>query len=750
MHTALMSRKIKIKKSLSGFTLIEVLVVILIMGFLIVSVLALFSYSIRLVKENKLRTQALSLAEQKLEIVKNLPYSSIGTASGIPPGTIPQIETLVFNGATYTINTQIVYIDDSADGILGVDPSELSGTDYKKVKVAVSWQGSFGTSSVTALSNVAPRRNQNEENTGTLSVLVFNAGGLPVPQASVQINAQIGTTTVNISAQTNDQGRLIYPGAPAGLNAYSISTTKAGYSTDKTCAIDAAGAACTASEGNPVPTKPYASIIAGELTEISFGIDLFSTLQIKTLRQSVPTPWIVSTDASGFDQDNPSMSVCPDGSYIFTWRDFRQNNNPRIYAQKYDVSLHSLWNPDFAITTSNNQNNPDVEVDSNCNIYAVWNDDRNGNQDIYFEKYDGTPTSLWLGSKKVDTLANSADQTFPQIVINASSTHEYIAWMDTRNDGGDIYAQKFDTNGNAVWAGEIKINSDATTAVQSRPKIKRDFRENIFYAWYDARNGNDDIFAQKYDPNGSRLWASDVKINSDTGSFSHRNPDFTTSTDDFLYFVWQDDRAGNYDIYSQKYDPQGNKIWPNDVKINSDTGSAVQEYPVIAEDRSGDFYIVWQDTRNGTSDIYMQKINSDGVKQIGFDVRINSTLTLEQENPDIYINKNGYLVVVWQDNSNGNFDIRAAVYGQDPETITAVGNVPFTLTGVTKKIGENPVIYKYSQNFTTDASGELTIPNIEWDSYTLTPAGYTVLRSEPAQPMPVNPNTTVTVILNLQ
>lgn len=145
----------------------------------------------------------------------------------------------------------------------------------------------------------------------------------------------------------------------------------------------------------------------------------------------------------------------------------------------------------------------------------------------------------------------------------------------------------------------------------------------------------------------------------------------------------------------------------------------------------------------------MQKINSDGAKQIAFDVRINSITTNDQENPDIYINQAGYLVVVWQDNNDGDYDIKAAVYGIDPETITNVANVPVVVRGA-KRIGENPVIYKYNQNFTTNASGDLTISNIEWDQYTITTTGFTVLRSEPAQPVSVNANQTVSVILNLQ
>lgn len=748
-----MKKKLLKLKQKNGYSLVEVLVVVLIMSFLMITIMGLFSYSVKIVSENRLRAAALALTDQKLELIKNLSYNDVGTLGGIPAGTLLQSEVVTFNGGTYTITTQVIYIDDPADGILGVDPSELSGTDYKKVKVKASWTGPFGNKSASQITNVSPRRNQDEPDKGSISILVFNANGDPVPQADIRIMATVGTTTIDITAQTNNQGRLVLPGAPAAQNAYSISTTKAGYSTDKTCAILAGGASCEPAEGNPSPTKPHASVVAGGLTEISFAIDVLSTLRVKTLRQSLPTQWIINTDATAFDQDNPAITVCENGNYIFTWRDFRQNNNPRIYAQMYDVNLTPLWNQDLAITTSNNQNNPDVINDKNCNTYVTWNDDRNGNQDAYYEKFNTVPASEWSGSKKLSTGAEAADQTFPQIVFGTTPPFAYLSWLDARDGATDIYSQKINPNTGALqWSPEVKINVyNGVAPVQNKPRIAIDSSENLIFVWQDSRNGNNDIFMQKMDKNGNVLWAQDIKINTDATTAEQTKPAFAigSTTPSFYYTVWQDERNGNSDIYSQKYDSSGVKVWGNDMKINSDSGSAMQENPVITEDRNGNFYIVWEDSRNGNSDIYLQKIDPDGNKLISFDVRINSSITGEQENPDIYINKDGYPVITWQDNSNGDYDVRAAVFGIDPETITPVGNVPITITG-TKHIGENPVIFKYVQNFITDSGGNVTINNIEWDSYSIIAGGYTILRTEPNLPVFVNPAQTVDLVLNLQ
>lgn len=77
----------------------------------------------------------------------------------------------------------------------------------------------------------------------------------------------------------------------------------------------------------------------------------------------------------------------------------------------------------------------------------------------------------------------------------------------------------------------------------------------------------------------------------------------------------------------------------------------------------------------------------------------------------------------------------------------AVGSFPFKLEGA-KLIG-TPTVYKYSQNLTTDASGNLSIPNLEWDSYSLTSlsAALEIRGINPVGPLQVLPNSTQSVQL---
>jgi len=723
-----------------GFTLISVLIAIMILAFISLALYSLFDLALKIMVENKSRVAAISLANQRMEMIRNLPYDSIGTVGGIPAGPIPQNEQFNINGINYTLLTQVIYIDDPFDGTLGGIPPDLMSADYKRVKVTVNWTSRFNNlESVVFLTDVAPKGIETTIGGGTLWIKVFNANGLPVPQADVHIVNNQVNPPILIDVQTNNNGDLIFPGAPPAQESYEITVTKSGYSTDYTS---------TVSPENPNPTKPHASVFEGQVTEISFAIDLVSTFNIETINQDLAGEWKVSNDTTGAVQDLPAVSIDSSDNYFFVWRDERTGQS-RLYGQKYSINKVQQWPNDIAFTTSNNQSNARISTDLNNYSYITWQDDRNGNQDIYLQKYDQNGAEVWTGAKKVNTEASNIDQILPAVTANTSTI--YIAWQDSRYDNLDIFAQKFNPAGTPLWPAEIKINSDSGSANQSNVTIISDSNNNLFLAWQDNRNGNNDIYAQKYDPTGQKLWTNDVKVNSDNGTANQNYPSLALDSSNNLYITWQDDRSGNNDIYAQKYDSNGNKIWDNDVKINTDSGSTNQSYPSLAIANNNYLFFAWQDDRNGNNDIYAQKYDSNGNKIWDNDFKINTNLdNSDQKKPRVTTDSENYSIFTWSDNRNGNYDIYAAKF-LDPGPITHIPNVPLQIRG-SKTIGNDPIIYKYNQIHNTNYLGLLTLTNMEWDSYLIVPTStsYTLIESIPAQPINLLPNTTTAVILNLE
>ncbi len=261
----------------AGFTLVEAVVGTAIFGIILVGILGVFATLSRAAKINREQTILTTLAQGYLEIVRNLPYSEIGTVNGNPPGNLPDlINAVVVNieNKSFKIYYEVTYVDDPADGTIAAG-TDGAPNDYKQVKMFVQ---NVTTTAVTSfLSNFVPQGLENTTNAGALSIQVFNAQGLPVPNANIHIENLTLVPNLILDRQTDQNGNWIEVGLPASVNGYYIVVSKTGYSTDQTYPI---------TSQNPNPVKPDATIVNGQVTQISFSIDLLATLNIKTLNQT--------------------------------------------------------------------------------------------------------------------------------------------------------------------------------------------------------------------------------------------------------------------------------------------------------------------------------------------------------------------------------------------------------------------------------------------------------------------------------
>lgn len=263
------------KKSVqNGFSIIELVAGIAVFAILVTGVLGAYSALSQSVKVAREKTTLSALAAQDLEIVRNLPYSQVGTLVGNPSGQLPDLTNprlVSIEGRQYKIYYEVTYVDDPADGtiLLGTD---VAPNDYKQVKMFIQ---NVATSVITNfLTSVSPKGLEGLSNAGAILVKVFNASGQPVAGASVHIENLARTPDIVLDRQTDASGNWAEVGLPAWVNGYHIVVTKNGYSTDQTYPITVQ---------NPNPTKPDATVVNGQVTQVSFSIDLLSNLNIKTL-----------------------------------------------------------------------------------------------------------------------------------------------------------------------------------------------------------------------------------------------------------------------------------------------------------------------------------------------------------------------------------------------------------------------------------------------------------------------------------
>ncbi|MBP7811286.1 MAG: prepilin-type N-terminal cleavage/methylation domain-containing protein [Candidatus Moranbacteria bacterium] len=262
------------QQRISGFTLIEAMVVLFIVSLITLTFYETWNLGMQHIANAKYRLGASALANQQMEIIRSLIFDDIGTVSGIPTGTLAQDQTLNMNNTTYNVHTVVRFVDDATDGTLGAG-TDIAPNDYKQVTVTVSW-GAAGDAETVEMTSIFSLDGVESvaAGTGILSVNVLNAAGIGVGNAIVRIRNTALMPNIDVTAATDVNGNIMFPGAPASVQEYHITVSKAGYYGNMT------------HDPYPVslfkPTNVHASVVAGSLSAATLVADRISSLEIQT------------------------------------------------------------------------------------------------------------------------------------------------------------------------------------------------------------------------------------------------------------------------------------------------------------------------------------------------------------------------------------------------------------------------------------------------------------------------------------
>jgi len=250
-----------------SFTLIEVIIGTAIFLIVFLGIFGVIQGGFKIINQSKNRITATAIANQQLEMVRNLPYESIGTIGGYPEGVLESAANILRDNISYTVGARVDFVVDSADGI--ALPQDECPNDYKRIQIDVSWPGNF-SGKVSFTTDIAPENLAQEcaIKGGVLSVVVFDAYGAMVPSPLIEVR---DPSTDNILKTATPIDGEHYFSLAAGT--YKVVVSKEGYSTERTYGI----------EEIATPEKPNPIILEGQSTEISFSIDEVSTLSVNTL-----------------------------------------------------------------------------------------------------------------------------------------------------------------------------------------------------------------------------------------------------------------------------------------------------------------------------------------------------------------------------------------------------------------------------------------------------------------------------------
>lgn len=296
------------------------------------------------------------------------------------------------------------------------------------------------------------------------------------------------------------------------------------------------------------------------------------------------------------------------GNYIVVWQDNR-NGNDDIFAQKIDNNYTFRWAYGGVTVCAkpNSQLLSQMANDGAGGAIVIWQEE-NGNQAaIYTQRINSVGEPQWLidGEKIADI---SSAGNLLKLTPNPSGG-VILTWINNNGSSWDIWAQKLSLSGTPQW-GLSGVNICSVAGKPDSFDIISNGSGGAIIAWQDNRRGNWDVYSQLISDSGIPAWGTNGSI---VCSAPNDQVGITMAQDEQggAVIAWQDYRNSNWDIFAQRINSNGLMMWAeNGVRICAARGA--QERPLLVSDRVGGTFIIWQDLRDGTDDIYAQRIKSTG------------------------------------------------------------------------------------------------------------------------------------------
>lgn len=280
-----------------GFTLVELMVTMLVIGIVSASMIVLFISLVHSAVIAKRQAVASSLATNQMEYLHSLPYNSLAVAGGsiYSASPLPATTTQTINGVKYTIKTSISYIDDAYDGCgsyptlalkqlycrnypppSGAPATDSNPADYKIADVTVTDPSNTHLAELNT--QISARVSETASTTGALFVLVVDATGAPISDASVAVTNSTVTPAVNVSDNTDENGIAIFYGLPPDTgNDYSISGSKSNYSSLSTLKPSGSLSPTYPSQNIVTQSSSYVTLTLKPMTSPSLVLEAVNT-----------------------------------------------------------------------------------------------------------------------------------------------------------------------------------------------------------------------------------------------------------------------------------------------------------------------------------------------------------------------------------------------------------------------------------------------------------------------------------------
>jgi hypothetical protein len=223
---------------------------------------------------------------------------------------------------------------------------------------------------------------------------------------------------------------------------------------------------------------------------------------------------------------------------------------------------------------------------------VVWSDNRDGNYEVYFARYDKTGTQIGHDVRLTDNAGNSWN-----VKLAWSGSDYGVTWRNEASGIWSVYYQRFDAAGNPL-TGEILLSNGTDDAYH--PGIEWNGTDYAV-AWQDQRMGNNEIYFMRPESPG----ATPVRVTNNSSSSAAPRLAWTGAE---YALSWYDSFPGNFEIYYMPLDSGGT---PSGPMTRLSNGSGFSDWPTVLWTGTH-FGVAWQDKRDGDYEVYFTSVKCCG------------------------------------------------------------------------------------------------------------------------------------------
>ncbi|MGD1048313.1 MAG: FlgD immunoglobulin-like domain containing protein [Candidatus Krumholzibacteriaceae bacterium] len=304
---------------------------------------------------------------------------------------------------------------------------------------------------------------------------------------------------------------------------------------------------------------------------------------------------------------------------------------------------------------SGRQFRQEMVSDGHGGAVIAWSDDRTGGSDIYAQRVDAFGLPLWQ-TGGVPICAAAGGQSYLKMAPDASGG-TIAVWIDSRAGGQRLYIQRIDGSGVARWATDGILLSSYFVQIISDVVVPDGYGGAIV-AWSDKRSGDYDLFAQRIDADGNLLWGSEG-ITVAAAPLDQFGPTLLPDGAGGAIVLWDDNRTGVTACRAQRIDGEGGPQWAAE---GVPCGSSYLQGGVVSDGAGGAFvagltYIPGEGLGSWDNSVQVWRIGSNGALRWAGDVTLAGS-TWEWPTPGLVPDGCGGVIVVWDGEGTAGIDIR--------------------------------------------------------------------------------------------